>query len=128
MWRHVAAWNRSEITIRLRPFTRVRTGAPTSALYIIFSASLRLSLYTGEDGSSSGSTAVNCETLKTYKECAKHDHCTPIEGDVCAAPGTTDKEVHFGYCLSSVVAKTYASKCTPFKVPLLFARSLASIH
>jgi hypothetical protein len=46
MWRHVAAWNRSEITIRLRPFTRVRTRAPTSALYIIFSASLRLSLYT----------------------------------------------------------------------------------
>jgi hypothetical protein len=56
------------------------------------------------------SQQVNCETLKSYKECAKHsDQCTVIEGDVCAAPGTTDKQKLFGYCVSNTVANTYAT-------------------
>ncbi len=53
---------------------------------------------------------VNCESLKSFKECSQHsDQCTVIEGEVCAAPGTTDKETLFGYCVSNVVATTYAS-------------------
>lgn len=56
------------------------------------------------------SQQVNCESLKSFKECSQHsDQCTVIEGEVCAAPGTTDKETLFGYCVSNVVATTYAT-------------------
>jgi len=56
------------------------------------------------------SQQINCESLKSFKECSQHsDQCTVIEGEVCAAPGTTDKETLFGYCVSNVVAATYAT-------------------
>ncbi|ELR12637.1 uncharacterized protein ACA1_091470 [Acanthamoeba castellanii str. Neff] len=53
---------------------------------------------------------VRCDTLKSLGECARHAHCTPIQGDACAAPGTVDKSSLFGHCVSSLFASTYSTK------------------
>jgi len=51
---------------------------------------------------------VNCESLVTVGDCESHPHCTAIMGDVCVAPGTSDRQRMFG-CVSSTIASTYAS-------------------
>jgi hypothetical protein len=45
--------------------------------------------------------------MKTARDCLQHEHCAAIQGDICSAPGTVDKETLFGYCVSTVVASTY---------------------
>lgn len=73
------------------------------------------------------SQQVNCESLKSFKECSQHsDQCTVIEGELCAAPGTTDKETLFGYCVSNVVATTYAS--TSSSSSSFFISIIVSLH